>query len=323
LYQGVTGSGTSYITQSRNRRWFELTLCFPNDGPGSSCASASLKYDENEPVNDIVIPAIPYLFSTGLVDLFSNTIAVVPNEFSVTTGINNGLCTFILRRWICEWNTLLPDEGNKIFLQGSVRGEKDIPSEVPIIGGTGNFLNARGKAVVTARQSSSPYSYYWEILPTFTYGCPLFPNIIHLQFQENVGSSAVALSKIGHGITPFPGDTRVFIDDLYLNSKRTAKNDGMATGSCTMLNEDDRHYCEWVIQYPLDGTANGKGSSQIIVVGTVYDSTVVTSTVAVVGGTGIWNGAHGSGTYRPLSNPITDNNVGSPVGILEVEFTYF
>ncbi len=61
-------------------------------------------------------------------------------------------------------------------------------------------------------------------------------------------------------------------------------------------------------QYPLDGTANGKGSNQLVVIGTVYDAVTLTSTVAVVGGTGTWSGAHGSGTYTPLRNPIADTN---------------
>ena len=99
-----------------------------------------------------------------------------------------------------------------------------------------------------------------------------------------------------------------------------------------MMDSQDRHYCEWVIQvslfllflpflflplsshqslflqYPLDSSEYGKGTSQITMVGTVSDSLDSFSTIAVTGGTGHWNGAHGWGTYVPMANPVDDSD---------------
>ncbi len=171
---------------------------------------------------------------------------------------------------------------------------KDVQSVVPVVGGTGvrvlswiffgkflsfspfqSYLNARGKAVVIARQvnlfcetavesrigssnltkwtlKDNLISFFLSSLPlllrTFGKFSPPSPTGVsfsqitficnfnkmwvsaqvadsHIHPKCHLNSNltlfmSVARSKIGGGVTPYPGDMRVFIDDVYSNSVR-------------------------------------------------------------------------------------------------------
>jgi hypothetical protein len=57
----------------------------------------------------------------------------------------------------------------------------------------------------------------------------------------------------------------------------------------------------------MTGYANGRGASQILLAGTVYDNPKTFSTIGVIGGTGLWTGATGWGTYQTLTATPNDN----------------
>mmetsp|Transcript_16437 Transcript_16437/g.22763 ORF Transcript_16437/g.22763 Transcript_16437/m.22763 type:complete len:455 (+) Transcript_16437:58-1422(+) len=327
-YLGVVGSGTTFVSPQLDHRMFELTLCFPEDGYGSGCKDGAIYFSEKEPITDVIVPAQPGYFTIGLMDMFQNDLSFpIDNAFDVTSGKDDGLCTFIAARWVCSWNFRLPDEDNKIFLMGSVLSSKDQVAVVPLIGGTGMYADARGNATVIARQALHQNSYYWEMVLSFKYGCAFFGGNARVSFHQTVGNSQVIPSKVATTDLTAPGTVRIFQDELRIvpNSRKRKGTppDGIATGTCTMMDSQDRHYCEWVIQYPLDSSEYGKGTSQITMVGTVSDSLDSFSTIAVTGGTGHWNGAHGWGTYVPMANPVDDSDQGSSVASFEIEFIYF
>jgi hypothetical protein len=330
-YAGVTGSGTTYLSPQQEYRYFDLFLCYPDNSLRQRCSDGVLNYHEIPPIRDVLVPAIPGKWSLGSVDLFNNSFATDRNTFQIQGGYENGMCTFLGTRWTCQFNVVAPFETNKILMQGSIASSPDTPAIIPIVGGTGVFGGVRGLATVTAKQLQQNV-YYWEVASTLKYGCILFSGTTRVSFRETVGSSKVIPSKRGNGASPTEGDVRVFLDDLYFMDQRkegedssTSKRlyaDGRVTGTCTLLANRNQHYCEWIVQYPMTGYANGRGASQILLAGTVYDNPKTFSTIGVIGGTGLWTGATGWGTYQTLTATPNDNQPGSNVATFEIEFMY-
>jgi hypothetical protein len=114
-----------------------------------ACASHSLYYIERGETDTL----IPSGVETGVgdLDVFNNGLYDARNEVKI--GQHDGLCARIpdVTRWFCSWNVLMPDEDNKIFLQGTIFNDNDKVAVIGIVGGSGDFFGAQGSATIVSR----------------------------------------------------------------------------------------------------------------------------------------------------------------------------
>ena len=129
----------------------------------SRCRSVTLSYTEVYPVSDVLEPAIPGKFSAGLIDMFENKVIVDLNDYGLTNGSNDGLCTYIaakvanlsdpalcfsfstplflftchidlipLSQWTCVFNDRLSGENDKVLFQGLNATTLHLPVHIPL-----------------------------------------------------------------------------------------------------------------------------------------------------------------------------------------------
>ena len=109
--------------------------------------------------NDVEIDQLPEGASVGDLLIFANPVFDADNQLQV--GTDQGWCILTdvaVSAWECTWSLYLPQ--GQIVVQGPYLEGSD--STFAIIGGTGEFVGARGEMALTLL-SDGGYVYYYQI----------------------------------------------------------------------------------------------------------------------------------------------------------------
>lgn len=300
----ISGNGywdrTIGAARATPKRW-DIGMCFASE----SCNGGELMYFETTVNMTLLAGYEGAPNGPNALYVLSNNISSVKYPDS-PLGSDEARCIALTPElWSCLWDVRVPDEQNKVFMQG-LWSTQDYKSYVSVIGGVGKYASAKGDADIYPTNSSVPQGWTFDIEMVF--GCQakdpnnyyyldinrtdvqIYPFPSSMPYnrklrQSVLGSGAISLWE-GTGIQyNFSLGNATFSNWSFVVVDSTLS----VQGKCILQNDLVTNLCDWVFSYTdLD---------KLTVSGRVLETEV--TSLAVTGGSGALVGARGPASFDP------------------------